>query len=522
MTRSSTGVLVVLLLAVVIFVTCCALFWPLTIDDSFITLRYARSLAEGNGPNYNVGERAEGYTSILWVLILTVPHLLHIDAVVFSKVVGVAAVLGLFAIMVHFTRCLSARTEVGSASWAGASAALWLASYPPTAIHAVSGMETMLFAVLFLAFLYALTLVVVAPNAKHAATSAVLALLMSLTRPEGALVAAIGLATTLLLLPGPDRATLVRRTALLYLVPGCAYFAWRWRYYGHLFPLPFYVKVSSPHSLAGLHDTLAFVKSIGSRVGLLAVGVLVRPHKRLLPALACSGVFGLFFVVPSHLMGYEYRFLYPLVPVTCVLAAVGLGTLHLWMTQAGRPRMPLARAGIVAAVVMALTLRMAAGLPGSRAKWQGYVAGMNSAHLALARALARTATRGASPVLALGDAGAVPYYSAWRTIDTFGLNDPAIATTNSHAASYILAQKPDVVALLSSDERQFKAKLPWEDELYRACLREGLTPLRVLWFASGHYLWVLARPDTPWAQDIRHIAAEPGAAGNKASVSVER
>ena len=42
-----------------------------TVDDSYITLRYARSLARGAGLVYNLeGPRAEGYTSLLWTLCL--------------------------------------------------------------------------------------------------------------------------------------------------------------------------------------------------------------------------------------------------------------------------------------------------------------------------------------------------------------------------------------------------------------------------------------------------------------------
>ena len=40
-----------------------------TADDSFITFRYARNLADGYGPVFNTGERVEGYTSFGWVII---------------------------------------------------------------------------------------------------------------------------------------------------------------------------------------------------------------------------------------------------------------------------------------------------------------------------------------------------------------------------------------------------------------------------------------------------------------------
>ena len=39
-------------------------------DDAFISLRYAGNLARGDGLVYNVGERVEGFTNLLWTLLL--------------------------------------------------------------------------------------------------------------------------------------------------------------------------------------------------------------------------------------------------------------------------------------------------------------------------------------------------------------------------------------------------------------------------------------------------------------------
>ena len=46
-------------------------------DDAMIAMRYAKSIAAGLGPVYNPGERVEGYTGPLWVLLLALMHLAH-------------------------------------------------------------------------------------------------------------------------------------------------------------------------------------------------------------------------------------------------------------------------------------------------------------------------------------------------------------------------------------------------------------------------------------------------------------
>ena len=52
----------------------CAVFflnqlWEFYHDDTYIVLTYSRNLLEGNGLVWNPGERTEGYTTFLWVVL---------------------------------------------------------------------------------------------------------------------------------------------------------------------------------------------------------------------------------------------------------------------------------------------------------------------------------------------------------------------------------------------------------------------------------------------------------------------
>src|SRR5690242_11467597 len=76
----------VALVAVAVALVELALVWPFTVDDAYITLRYARNLTTGVGPTFNrTGPRAEGYTSGLWTLILTLPSLVGATPVIAAK-----------------------------------------------------------------------------------------------------------------------------------------------------------------------------------------------------------------------------------------------------------------------------------------------------------------------------------------------------------------------------------------------------------------------------------------------------
>ena len=66
-------------------------WWPHTVDDAFITFRYAQNLVEGLGPVYNPGERVEGYSSPIWMLGSAIAIAVGADPVVSSKWAGLLA-----------------------------------------------------------------------------------------------------------------------------------------------------------------------------------------------------------------------------------------------------------------------------------------------------------------------------------------------------------------------------------------------------------------------------------------------
>src|SRR4051794_35154349 len=44
---------------------------PQMVDDAYISFRYARNLADGFGLVFNPGEQVEGFSNLLWTLLLT-------------------------------------------------------------------------------------------------------------------------------------------------------------------------------------------------------------------------------------------------------------------------------------------------------------------------------------------------------------------------------------------------------------------------------------------------------------------
>jgi arabinofuranosyltransferase len=110
--------------------------WPYTVDDAFITARYARNLATGLGYGMNPHQPDDGVTGPLWLVPGVLASLLGADPVAVAKGCGLGcAVLATWLAL----RRLRQRARGGAA--AGVAAVLLLCS-PSLGTWAVAGLET--------------------------------------------------------------------------------------------------------------------------------------------------------------------------------------------------------------------------------------------------------------------------------------------------------------------------------------------------------------------------------------------
>lgn len=113
------------------------------LDDAWILMVYARSVAEHGGPYYNDGQLETGFTSPLWMLLGAGVHLIHkvlpsLDLVLLLKALGVLiAFLGSCAV-------LELAQRLGAGIWGAGLAAALHALSPHLAFAQVSGMEVSL------------------------------------------------------------------------------------------------------------------------------------------------------------------------------------------------------------------------------------------------------------------------------------------------------------------------------------------------------------------------------------------
>jgi hypothetical protein len=219
-------------------------------DDGFISLRYAENLVLGHGLVYNPGERVEGYTNLLWTLLLAALLRAGVDPIRAAELPGIAAYVGLTLVL---ARESWRRSRAPGRAFLPLAAALVLVC-DDFQVWATGGLETSLFALLATAGLLATRDAPSGPGRPWLA-GALLALAV-LTRPDGLLFAAAGVASWWL--PPERRAPGERRrAALATLAPVAAVVAglvaWKLAYYGELLPTAFYSKsVTRPYVGQGM------------------------------------------------------------------------------------------------------------------------------------------------------------------------------------------------------------------------------------------------------------------------------
>ena len=434
-----------------------ASFWQFTVDDAYISGRFARNLAHDLTLSWNPGLPAtEGYTNFLYVLLMAAADRLTIDPVLAGKAIGVACT---FAILVYL---IVLGQRVFGSRWAGLVGAAVFAAYGATPVHAVSGLETMFYTLLLLALAdVGRRLWCCDPerSGRHAACLGLLGLAAAWTRPEGV---GVFLAVAAIVL-GSRRALFNRKTLrallLTFFLPGLVYMGWRLWYFGYLFPNTFYHKVSSSGMDAALQYFRAFALSLGPLV-LLVVALGFRWQRAFLaPVVVVLAALPIYLWTNVSNMGYAYRFVYPALVLVALLVTAASGNL-LRALRSVSGRGGLAEPLRAAVLILLLTPQLSRdGDAHQRYYISRYSPGLRSAHVAVGKLLQSVSPTGR--LVVWSDAGAIPYFSGWIALDAGGLVDRQIA---HHGLSneYLFAFMPDAIVMtentpyLANDKGQWK------------------------------------------------------------------
>jgi len=425
------------------------------IDDAFITFRYARNLAEGFGPVYNPGEFVEGYTSFLWMLASAVPFALTSES---GALLALAWSGWVFGVCILY-RVFTFPDPDGPAR---RISVLLLATYPLFVINCGDGLETPLFMLLLVELARAM---VTPPSRASGMRVGLLTAAMTLTRPESLpLLVALPLVHLYALRADAAPASRAEFKAWLVaflvsgLLPVLVHEAWRWLYYGQPLPNTYYAKATGSQLVRlkrGCRDLSMFfywspwVRPVTLWLSLLLAGlvqwVLIGRGGVRVRRWSCVLWLMLFFRVSFDLwsggeaMG-DSRFITPMLIPLVIVADLGIRVL--WKGGA--------RFLILIGFVGALGFNVI-GNANHVAKTWSYREGLERGHIALGRWLREHYPE--DSLVAMGDAGATPFFSRMRVIDLWGLNNAVIAHmpgeygARQGVGDLVLSRDPDVVVI---------------------------------------------------------------------------
>jgi hypothetical protein len=427
---------------------------PRTIDDAFITFRYARNLLAGEGFVYNPGERVLGTTTPLYTLLTATLA----GTTGYTDYPRIAWLVNAFADVITSLLLIWLGQKVSGRRWVGlAAGALWAVA-PMSVTFAVGGMETSVFILL-------LTLSAALYLAERARWAAFTSALMLLTRPDGAIFAG------LLILDLLGRSWRARRLpwaeAAVFLVTLAPWALFATLYFGS--PLPHSIaakslayRLDSTEGLVRLiqHYSTPFFESdwlgrwwqlAGAVIYLLlclAGGLAAfRRCSRSWMLIAYPWLYLIVFAAANPLIFRWY--LAPPLPFYFISILAGVATLAASCSAPGRPvrsenpgknvslpsdstrrRWPdlpsaaVAMASLIflASSVGAWTLHPDHGpqAPAPQMAWHK----LELLYTEVAQQLVRDGRVQAGTLVAAGDVGALGYYTGARILDTVGLMSP--------------------------------------------------------------------------------------------------
>lgn len=479
---------IILLVTIAIYIILSVIFWNYFIDDAFISFRYAKNFVDGNGLVYNVGERVEGYTNFLWIIILGVFIKFGISPLIASKIIGLC--FGTASIILTYAL---GRLIFKQKGLINNLAPFLLAINAAFITTSIEGLETPLFTFLFLLTVYVFIKAKRNNPFQWLVFASFSSVFLCLTRPDGVLLWFILL---LVLIWQYFKKEVSLKMILAYIFPMILvyglYFIWRYQYYGLLFPNTFYAKSGGNLELLfrGLKYILNVLNELGGPVfiGLCLITIFnYFNFEVIVIILAVSGrlVFHLWSGGPWV---SPFRFIVPVTPMILILFQQSI---VFFKENIKFKKILLA---CVILVFLAHNLKLIA-----KSDYIKGIGDLRNAHIVLGKWLKEN-----TPVdikIALDDAGAIAYYSERHCIDMLGLNDRHISGIKGKYMektdiNYIFSRKPDYIILLGKTEIPEPGRfiLPHGEQMYKHnYFKDNYGYLKSFKFSENYYLYVFKK-----------------------------
>jgi arabinofuranosyltransferase len=405
-------------------------------DDAYISLVYARNLAEGAGLTWS-GEVIQGFSNPLWVFLAAPGYLLPVDPLLYLAVLELALFAMLLVVLYRLGLLLFEKPLV-----ALMPVALQLINFSSFK-YSSGGLEANLLALLGLLLLVSVIRFYRSGERREVVIYSIFAFLAPLTHPTAGLPVVL---LTLILL-GIALHKGVFRQAVVSLIPGgmlsICWLLFAHLYFGSIFPNTYLAKMSSiTHHDVGLGQILFFFENYAYHwiflLGFYGLWIRRPPLWSLLVLLLLIGWFGVVVSVGGDFM--EFRILIPAIPLIHLLVTF----VTLRFGELRYLPFPLAAVLVCSAAsyfswqhattnVNVLANKTMDGFKMLETFYNTYP---DRDFSLVGRALGHYFAP-KKPLMSTTAAGAIPYYSRLPTVDSWGLNDRVVAVSGAEVpASY--------------------------------------------------------------------------------------
>lgn len=464
-----------------------------TLDDSYISLRYAKNLAYSGELNWNPREPpVEGYSNFLWTVLAALFLKINLDPLLILKWLGIIFALATAYLVYRLSQLLYEDKIVA------ALAALIFSAIPLVSYWAISGMETSFFTFFMVLSVYFL-LKEGKSHAKFPFSSLLLAI-TALIRPEGFILMGLSLGYKFFLwkwVARDEKTSEVKkedlRKLLWWLLPLAfiliPYLVWKISYYGHLFPNSFYYKKSWG---GGVDYALNFFYSFFIYI-LMALHFIWRTGKAVRESSESKQLFyhliylglAIFVVLLPILsikpvMGEHFRFLLPALPFICILCGGWLNQHRSYWTT---------RKITALLILMLLAAYPFYSYSSTKKDAREYASNEDRFISDLVLWLAQSFPP--ETTVAIADVGAIAYLSEMRIIDYEGLNDPVLS--HGWNSTYFWSKNPDIIVISSKSSQELQMFTPNMLHIYSDPLFQNYTLVRKNKFSSSFYHWIYVK-----------------------------
>jgi len=426
-------------------------------EDAAMIMRYAQHLANGHGIVWNIGEApVDGATDFLFMVASAA--LIKLGFTVGQAVRGIGFVSHLITILIiYFTnrnihngnKYLSFLSGLYFVFGTGLS---YVSAYFGTPFFALAAASTWMFSLLLMRQQ--------TPSFWLILAFSLSGLITGLIRPEGVILACLMLLSIIVMRGLKNSISIIIIFGTTFLLLGGSYFLWRWDYFGYPLPNPFYKKGDGGWKWATFWISLGNTLRLSFPV-LFAFIYAFRAKETtklalvyLIPIIGFASAFGLV----SDEMNYGARFQYATVPLALMswIPLISAGRVDSdALSESYRDQMlmkqnqfsPRERSVVFISLIL-LSASLVYYSWTQNCKLILYQQTCERPYerdgrLEMAQMLADY--RGKGYVIAVTEAGLLPYYSGWDAIDTWGLNDQFIAHNGGITMEYLDEYKPHII-----------------------------------------------------------------------------